>query len=590
MRKKFAESLFGIYHLNTENPNSKMDNTLIAMFLLTYTIVIFLQASLKVQYIQGILAQVQMIASVFIVMRLEKKGVRASVTINGIYSISLVLFFLIKRNPGILPGVFVPISTIFISLIIYYFHLKIKEKYLEIEQQKNAYMNIYNQLIENQEKMQFQVDYDQVTNIANRNMVFNYIEKYVEINPNLKKHFSILIFDIEDFKYINNQYSHKAGDQVLKVMAARLKDNIDDQDFLGRLGGDEFVVFVQHTVDKDALEIYAMKLQKVIKSPLILRDLTFGVNTRVGIARYPEDTSEYNKILPYAETALMISKREKKQNIVFFDSNMEEVIEEKMQFSLALKSAIENKELYVMYQPQFEVAPKRIRGFEVLARWNSPIFGQVSPIKFIHEAEENGCILELGEWVLRTACQRILEIKKAYICEEGILSINISPLQLHDPSFLKMIKDVLEEYGIEGKELEFEITESIFMKPTSKILDVLHILRSMGIRIALDDFGTGYSSLNYLQKLPVDVLKIDKSFIDNIDQDTIKLKMVENIIKMAHDLSYIVVAEGVEEAKQIEALIQLQCDYIQGYVWGKPLNLNEMNRVLSNFCKEKKKK
>jgi diguanylate cyclase (GGDEF)-like protein len=589
MNKTLLERLFGSYLFNIKKENNRMDHLLIIGFLVLYIFIMFLQANLQKAHIQGLIAQIQVISSVFIVVRLPKMGARAAVAVNGVQTIMIFIRFLVFRNLAILPGFVITISTIIIAMTIYSFHIKIEEKYEEIEKQKNAYMNIYTRLMEHQEQLNALTYYDSTTNIPNRNMVFNHMEKLIRGNAIPEQGFAVLIFDIDDFKLINNRYGHRIGDQVLKLMANRLKENIEKDDFFGRFGGDEFILFVQHTNDRERLEAYARKLQEVIKSSLMLGDLTFVINSSVGATLYPNDTTDYNKIFQYAETALMTAKQEKKHGLMFFDQGMENMLKEKIRFSTALKNSIANGELYVMYQPQFEIAPKRIRGFEVLARWESPVFGQVSPLKFIAEAEECDFIHELGEWVLRTACQRIVDIKKSYNCQEGSLSINISPLQLKEPYFLKMVKDVMQEYDIEGKELEFEITESIFMKPTQKILDVLHILRSMGIRIALDDFGTGYSSLNYLQKLPVDILKIDKTFIDNIESDSVKLKMVGNIVKMAHDMNYRVIAEGVEHMQQVSLLDNYRCDYIQGYIWGKPLQLNEMNAVMAEYCKSKKK-
>jgi diguanylate cyclase (GGDEF)-like protein len=589
MNNTLMERLFRSYLFNIEKENKRMDHILILVFLLVYIFIMFLQASLRMVHIQGLIAQIQMISSVFIVARLPRMGARAAIAVNGVQTVMLFIRFIVVQNLSILPGIVISISTIAIVITIYSFHLKIEEKYEEIEKQKNAYMNIYTRLMEHQEQLNALTYYDSTTNIPNRNMVFNHMEKLIRGNAIPEQGFAVLIFDIDDFKLINNRYGHRIGDQVLKLMANRLKENIEKDDFFGRFGGDEFILFVQHTNDRERLEAYARKLQEVIKSSLLLGDLTFAINSSVGATLYPNDTTDYNKIFQYAETALMTAKREKKHGLMFFDQGMENMLKEKIRFSTALKNSIANGELYVMYQPQFEIDPKRIRGFEVLARWESPVFGQVSPLKFIAEAEECDFIHELGEWVLRAACQRIVDIKKSYNCQEGSLSINISPLQLKEPYFLKMVKDVMQEYDIEGKELEFEITESIFMKPTQKILDVLHILRSMGIRIALDDFGTGYSSLNYLQKLPVDILKIDKTFIDSIESDSVKLKMVGNIVKMAHDMNYRVVAEGVEHMQQVSLLDNYRCDYIQGYIWGKPLQLNEMNAVMAEYCKSKKK-
>jgi len=246
-----------------------------------------------------------------------------------------------------------------------------------------------------------------------------------------------------------------------------------------------------------------------------------------------------------------------------------------------MQAAIPNDECFLVFQPQYGTQNKRLRGFEVLMRWHSPKWGAVSPMEFISLAEETGYILTVGEWILQTSCEKFQDVL-GHETHPVLLSINISPIQIKDPSFIPMVRRVLAETGMPGKYLEFEVTESVFISSMEHVISVMNDLRKMGIQVALDDFGTGYSSLNYLQCMPLDVLKIDKSFIDTINKSERQGKIVASLIALVHHLNILVVAEGVEHEDQIRQLRHYSCDYIQGYLWGRPLEEAEMRALLES--------
>lgn len=323
----------------------------------------------------------------------------------------------------------------------------------------------------------------------------------------------------------------------------------------------------------------------MILAPFAFERTELSISASLGISIYPQDGNDSVDLLKYADTAMYKAKDCGKNAVQFFCKEMKDEVLKKIEFENRLLSAIQNQEVFLVFQPQYRLGKKQLRGFETLVRWESPEFGLISPVNFIPVAEETGFIIQLGEWILNTACKKFKDIQDKY-CVNLVVSVNISAVQIMDPSFVQMVKNVLEQTGLHGKYVEFEITESVFISSMEYVIRVLTELKETGIRIALDDFGTGYSSLNYIQKLPIDILKIDKTFIDSINHKDAKNQIVGSIISLVHQMDISVIAEGVENETQLAYLEDHNCDCIQGFLWGKPLCEQDMNQLLQEISLE----
>lgn len=432
----------------------------------------------------------------------------------------------------------------------------------------------------NQQKRQLNelANFDSLTGLINRRTILNELEMLSEA----KDDFTIVFIDIDDFKKVNDIAGHHQGDLFLQEVAATWVNIIVKGDLLGRIGGDEFALIIKRSITNDEIRVYIQKLKDALRAHVHLGHSHQHVTASFGVSRYPKDSYTANHLLQYADAAMYAAKTSGKNDVQFFSKDMYEKMMYTMQLENALGCAIENDELYLMYQPQYECCTKRLRGFEVLLRWKSKTFGFISPAEFIPLSEKIGDIVDIGEWALETACRRFKALLDTYHTKK-ILSVNISVLQLLEPNFIEMVKKVIEKTGFDPNYLEFEITESVFISSKDYIIGILQQLRAMGIHIALDDFGTHYASLSYIQMLPLDILKIDKSFIDHILDKEHKTNLVGAIIAIAQELNYKVVAEGIEKDEQIQYLNEKGCDYVQGYLWGKPLVEEDVEALLKKL-------
>lgn len=371
-----------------------------------------------------------------------------------------------------------------------------------------------------------------------------------------------------------------AGDILLKEVVQRLKTVVHPEDLLGRLGGDEFALIVQRQLKEEDLLFYLERIRETLLDAFEIQDAKFNVTASFGVSMFPQDGDNATEIMKSADTAMYKAKESGRNGIQFFSLEMKNEILKKIEFENIFREAIEQEQLHLVYQAQYKPNPKQLRGLEVLTRWHSAAFGVVPPSQFIPIAEETGLIIPLGEWIIRTACKQCKYISETYQ-SSIVLSINISAVQIMEPSFVDMVKKILAETECNPNNIEFEITESVFISSMEYVIGVLTELKRMGIRIALDDFGTGYSSLNYLQLLPIDTLKIDKSFINTIDQQEAKKTIVGSIISLVHQMDISVVAEGVENENQLHYLKDHECDYIQGFYWGKPMPDKDLIELLA---------
>lgn len=422
-------------------------------------------------------------------------------------------------------------------------------------------------LHENEEELYRLAYFDQLTELPNRISIKKKIAELIEKG----EEFKVLFIGLDNFKAINESKGHEAGDGVLVEVARKLMGAVEEEDFLGRLGGDEFaIVSVKHT-KRAACQRYISRLNHIFSS-CIYTDTGVGLymNASIGMASYPEDGDTYSDILKSADIALNKAKSSGKNCYVLFDRSMQAEIDFHNRVSFLMRNALDKGEFYLVYQPQF-YPNKKLRGFEALLRWHSPELGNLSPVAFIPIAEENGFILHLGQWILDTACKKLKEITDIY-GNEVIMSVNVSSIQFEDRSFMKTVTKALNDSGADSSQLELEITESLLLNSIEETSAMLAAFKRMNIKVSIDDFGTGYSSLSYLRKLPIDTLKIDKSFIDVVTEDANGKNIVNTIINLAHTLNLTVIAEGVEYTEQLDYLKTQECDCIQGYLFSKPLN------------------
>ncbi|MCY6957118.1 GGDEF domain-containing phosphodiesterase [Clostridium brassicae] len=417
--------------------------------------------------------------------------------------------------------------------------------------------------------------YDGLTGLPNRRF---FKEKLKEILKEDNKGI-VLFLDLDNFKNINDTLGHDVGDELLKVIACKLKEVLGKDDILARFGGDEFLILQPNIYKREEAIKSVNKILDIFKDLWQVREHKIYITSSIGITHYPHDSSDLNIILRNVDTAAYDAKSSGKNRYEFFEKSMYDEMLRKTKIEKALREAIDNNELELYYQPQVEVKTGKIVSLEALIRWKHPEMGLVSPMEFIPIAEETGFIVDIGEWVLRTACKQNKEWKdKGY--KYDTVAVNVSSIQLRQRGFVDLVKNILEETKLEPQFLELEITESVLMESLQKSIKILDELRTIGVKTALDDFGTGYSSLNYLMKIPIDTVKIDKTFIDNICVNYTQKSVIEGIILIAHEMKLDVVAEGVEVEDQLKILANKKCDKIQGYFFSKPYEANNVEKNL----------
>lgn len=432
---------------------------------------------------------------------------------------------------------------------------------------------------EAEEKIKFMAFYDSLTKLPNRTLFMKKLDKEIESSKSSNKKGAVFFIDLDNFKNINDTLGHNYGDKLLIYLSRKLKKITSSEDTLCRLGGDEFLLIHNYSKIKE-LEDYAKKLLDLFDNNFEIGNKVMYVTASIGIAVYPKDGEDSSTLLKNADFAMYKAKELGKNRFAFFNESIYMQLERKTNIERILRTAIENNELTIYYQPQYDINHQGIFGFEALLRLNSKELGFISPDEFIPVAEESGYISKIDLWVLKEACLQSKNwMQKGY--EFKSISVNVSSVDIQKSNFLKSIKNILKETNISPDIIELEITETALMKSIDYNINELNELKKIGIRIALDDFGTGYSSLNYLRSIPINTLKIDKSFIDNIATSKKEESIMNNIIEMAHTMDLKVVAEGVETSSQFEILKSRECDYIQGYYFSRPLPPEEIEKLLS---------
>lgn len=455
---------------------------------------------------------------------------------------------------------------------------KLSESYIELSNVHQQLSVAEQELRHQYEEMERMAYYDSVTNLPNWNLFSKKLSDHISNSP---EKFAVFKVDLDNFKNVNDTYGHEYGDKLLKNMGESMQRELGKDFVVARINGDKFLILQPKINNKLDATNTAEKLFDTLNGLWEIDEKEFFASVSIGISIYPDDGKDFDGILSSADIAVNKAKDSGKNLYTFFESSMHDEIMKKTELEKQLRKAIKDDEFLLYYQPQVNVENRKIVSFEALIRWKNEKFGWISPGEFIGLAEETGLIIPIGEWVLRTACLQNKEWKeKGYVYD--FISVNVSAVQLQKSDFVNMVKKVLKETGTKPQSLEIEITESVMMESLDLNLNALNELRSMGFRVALDDFGTGYSSLNYLKNLPINTLKIDKTFIDGLCKNSYEEIITEQIIKLAHKMNLEVVAEGVELEEQLKSLEGKHCNKIQGYYFGKPLPPEEIGSFIQS--------
>ncbi len=422
-------------------------------------------------------------------------------------------------------------------------------------------------------------NYDVLTDIPNRNLLNDRVTQAIAHAQRAGQQVVMCCLDLDGFKFINNSYGYAAGDMLLRMVALRLKDTVRDCDTVARLGGGEFIV-VLHGVDMDAhVGALARKMLNPFAAPFVVEGQDLYVTASIGVSVFPQDSNNGDGLLRCADAALHTAKGRGRHCVEFYTHRMGVEAERHLVLENALRTALEHGEFELAYQPKVTLPGGQVFGMEALLRWRRPGHGVVSPAEFIPLAEETGAIVAIGEWVLRTACAQLRGWHDMGYTQLT-MAVNLSPRQFVRQDVPALIRSVLADSGLPARSLELELTEGILMSDGTGIKDVLLQLKGIGVTLALDDFGTGYSSLSYLKRFPIDVLKIDRSFIQDLATDAEDASLTRTIVLMAQSLHMKTVAEGVESLAQLSFLRRCKCDAIQGYFFSKPLDADAMTQLL----------
>jgi len=422
--------------------------------------------------------------------------------------------------------------------------------------------------------------YDHLTKLPNRLLFEKNIAQTIARAKRSNKEMALMFLDLDHFKNINDTLGHDVGDMLLKGVAERLQDCVRKSDTVSRLGGDEFAIILDEITKSEDAGLVAEKIINALGPPFQLDGHEVFASTSIGIAIYPVSGDNSITLTKNADIAMYQAKQEGRNNYRFFTESMNEEIMHKLELIHHLRYAIEKNELFLQYQPQINLKTGKISGMEALVRWQHPSLGVLAPNEFIPISEETGLIQNIGAWTITTACLVNKQWQdKGY--EPARISVNLSSSEITNDEVVKIVKEALKKSQLDSKYLEIEITESSLIHSQEKCMSILAQLHKIGIYISIDDFGTGYSSLNYLKRLPVDSLKIDRSFVEDIESDPSDAAIVKAVIALAHNLDLNVIAEGVETQGQAQFLHDYNCDEAQGFLYSEPLTKDKMEAFLS---------
>ncbi|MDF2182051.1 bifunctional diguanylate cyclase/phosphodiesterase [Neptuniibacter sp. CAU 1671] len=449
--------------------------------------------------------------------------------------------------------------------------------------QISGYFGVFTDISEHkktQESLKSLAYYDPLTELANRTLCQERLVHDMRLADRHAESLALVFIDLDFFKHINDSLGHEYGDQLLTETARRIESQVRQSDTVVRWGGDEFILILPGIHEINMAQIIADKVRAQLKLPYYLKNTETFIGASIGIAIYPHDGVDATTLIQHADAAMYSAKKKGRDQICFFDKAMNEKNLEQIKLKGELRQALEQDQLEIYYQPKVAISTGDIIGMEALLRWRGEDGQFISPAEFIPVAESSGLILPIGEWVFSTVAEQVHRWKEAGLMQSRRVSVNLSPKQLVDPNLVVRLRDTLESYTGLDNTLSIEITETAVIENLAVALPVLQQIRGIGIELELDDFGSGYSSLNYLRRLPVDVLKVDKSFTFELDQKDTDIAIMQAIINMAHTLGMTVVAEGVESKNQFASLARLGCDIAQGYLFAPALAAPEMEKLL----------
>jgi len=439
-----------------------------------------------------------------------------------------------------------------------------------------------------QAQLEHVAHYDLLTGLPNRTLLQNRGAHALDVARRRKRQVAILFLDLDRFKVVNDSLGHAFGDELLRQVSDRLRRRLRVEDTLARWGGDEFIVLVDQVDDAQGLTVLAEEILAALAHPFQLsNDQDVYVGGSIGISLYPEDGKTVDQLIMKADTAMYQAKDMGRAGYQFYTSALTEAANDRLSLETSLRHALEREEFCLHYQPRVRTRDGEMLGMEALVRWHHPQAGLTPPDQFIPMAEETGLITPLGLWVLRTACRQARTWMNLYQ-RPILMAVNVSMRQLRQPDLVQQVEEILEETGLPAHCLELELTESTLMGSDGRTEQALQQLKSLGVRLSIDDFGTGYSSLAYLKRMPIDTLKIDRSFVADIPRDPSDMTIATTIIAMARSLGLDVVAEGVETPEQLEFLTREGCDSYQGYGFSPPVDAETMTRWLDEQARDRK--
>lgn len=447
-----------------------------------------------------------------------------------------------------------------------------------IKNEIGTLMNSYHQMIDSindsfkfledtNQKIEYLAEHDPLTDLSNRRHFVKHLDKIIKAGHECE----IILMDMDNFKLVNDTMGHMFGDKVLIEISNILKGLAGTGDLVSRFGGDEFIIFVSSSGNQACATEFIERAFSIFKTPLEIEGTALDISFSVGISKYPENSSNIDHLIKYADLALYSAKRNGKNQYFYFDQEMEESVYQNTAITKELKSAIKNDGFELVYQPQVELVSGTVKAYEALIRLKN---GTYSPNEFIKTAEETGMILEIGRWVFSEAVRQISEWKNMRLSVVPV-SVNFSAKQLNDKEFISFMKETFIQYDVDPELIELEITENIFIDQIDTVKSFFSCVRQLGVRLSIDDFGTGYSSLNYVFSLPITKIKLDRTIVDNLIGNY-QLETVKSLIDLAHSLDLEVVAEGIELIEDVHSLMDAKCDMIQGYYFDKPLKVDKV--------------
>jgi len=442
-----------------------------------------------------------------------------------------------------------------------------------------------------EQRLKFLAYYDRLTGLPNRFLFKEHLAKALANCKRNNMFLAVIFIDIDSFRAINNTFGRETGDKILRVVSTRLRDclrrsdtaayDVSENEITARFGADEFGIILEGLRDMADAAVVARRLIDTLVKAIPVNDNEIFLSCRVGVSVYPDDGETVDDLMKGADSALSSAKELERNSYQFFTAELNTKAFVRFALETSLRRAVEKQEFTLVYQPQVSLETGKVTGVEALIRWLHPDLGMVAPMQFIPLAEETGLIVPIGEWVLRTACAQCKAWSDAGLSIR--VAINLSAGQFKDPGLIPMIRQVLKETGAKHDLIELEITESMLMDNVDGSIDRLSTLNEFGCRLSIDDFGTGYSSLNYLKRFPVDVLKVDRSFVSDLTNSEDDAMIVKAVVTLAHNLNLKVVAEGVETREHLSYLTYLGCDFIQGYLISKPVSVEQVTAFFGSW-------